>query len=403
MTSDRVSKLVIPRSVALVLSGGGARGAYEVGVLSYLYGELTRQRGGVVPRVDVICGTSVGAINGCYLAAHMADPVAGMKRLVDLWTSIAFEQVLRFDLRQLARLPRVLSGGSEATGLFDVQPMIDLVTREISWKMVARSLKRGLLRGLSVSATEIATGRTTLFMDTAPDVPLPVGLGARVVVQREIVGPQHALASAAIPLVFPPVRIGSTLYCDGGLRQNTPIAPAIRLGAERILVVGLSREVRGQVVNESPTGRSDHAPGALFLLGKVLNAFLLDHVQTDVELLGRINQILEDGDKVAGPDFAGKLSAQAIARGGEPYRKVETMLVRPSQDIGRLAAQHVRRGKLSGSIVARQLLTLLDNGMNDESDLASYLLFDGAFARKLIDLGRADAEAQRDRLLAFLE
>jgi NTE family protein len=403
VTSDRWSKPVVPRSVALVLSGGGARGAYEVGVLSYLYGELTRMRGGAVPRVDVICGTSVGAINGCYLAAHMADPVSGVKRLVDLWTSIAFEQVLRFDLRQAMRLPQVLRGGAQATGLFDVQPMIDLVTREISWKMVGRSLRRGLLRGLSVSATEIGTGRTTLFMDTAPDVPLPVGLGARVVVERQLIGPQHALASAAIPLVFPPVRIGSSLYCDGGLRQNTPIAPAIRLGAERILVVGLSREPRGHLVNESPTSRINEAPGALFLLGKVLNAFLLDHVQSDVELLGRINQILEDGAKTAGPDFAERLSAVAVARGGEPYRRVETMVVRPSQDIGRLAAQHVRRGNLGGSMVARRLLALLDNNMNDESDLASYLLFDGAFARKLIDLGRADAEAQRDKLVAFLE
>lgn len=402
MTSERWSKPVVPRSVALVLSGGGARGAYEVGVLSYLYGELTRLRGDVAPRIDVICGTSVGAINGCYLAAHMADPVSGVKRLVDLWTSIAFEHVLRFDLRQALRLPRVLRGGSEAAGLFDVQPMIDLVTREISWKMVARSLKRGLLRGLSVSATEIATGRTTLFMDTAPDVPLPVGLGARVVVERQVIGPQHALASAAIPLVFPPVRIGSTLYCDGGLRQNTPIAPAIRLGAERILVVGLSRESRGHLVNESPTRQINESPGALFLLGKVLNAFLLDHVQADVELLGRINQILSDGELIAGPRFAERLSAQAISRGGEPYRRVETMVVRPSQDIGRLAAQHVRRGKLSGSLVARQLLTLLDSSLSDESDLASYLLFDGSFARKLIDLGRADAEAQRDRLVEFL-
>ncbi len=403
MTTERWSKPVVPRSVALVLSGGGARGAYEVGVLSYLYGELTRLRGNVVPRVDVICGTSVGAINGCYLASHMADPVSGVKRLIDLWTSMAFEQVLRFDLRQAMRLPRMLTGGSQATGLFDVQPMVDLVTREISWKMVARSLKRGLLRGLSVSATEITTGRTTLFMDTAPDVPLPSGLGARVVVERQPIGPEHALASAAIPLVFPPVRIGSMLYCDGGLRQNTPIAPAIRLGAERILVIGLARESHGAVVNESPVGRFNESPGALFLLGKVLNAFLLDHVQTDIELLERINQILADGESAAGPGFADRLSAQALARGGEPYRRVESLVVRPSQDIGRLAAQHVRRGKLSGSLVARQLLNLLDNTMNDESDLASYLLFDGAFARKLIDLGRADAEAQRDRLLAFLE
>ena len=403
MTTGRWSKPVIPRSVALVLSGGGARGAYEVGVLSYLYGELTRLRGGVVPRIDVICGTSVGAINGCFLAAHMADPVSGVRRLVDLWTAINFETVLRFDLRHALRLPAVLRGGDEATGLFDVQPMIDLVTREISWKMLARSLKRGLLRGVSVSTTEIATGRTTLFLDTAPDVPIPSGFAPRVVVQHDVIGPQHALASAAIPLIFPPVRIGSKLYCDGGLRQNTPIAPAIRLGAERILVVGLSREPRGPVIDESAKEGTLKAPSALFLIGKMLNAFLLDHVQADAELLGRINQILEDGERVAGPGFGERLNAEAIARGGEPYRRVETLLVRPSQDIGRLAAQHVRRGRVSGSLVARQLMALLDSRMNDESDLASYLLFDGAFARKLIDLGRADAEAQRDRLLAFLE
>lgn len=200
----RSEKAAVPRSVALVLSGGGARGAYEVGVLSYLYDELVRIRRGNLPPIDIVCGTSVGAINGCYLAAHMADPVSGVRRLVDLWTSIRFEQVMRFDLGQIARLPRVLWGGSHAAGIFDVQPMVDLITREISWKMVARALRRGLLRALCVSATEIATGRTTLFMDSAPEVPAPTGLGPRVVVQREVVGPQHALASAAIPLIFPP-------------------------------------------------------------------------------------------------------------------------------------------------------------------------------------------------------
>ncbi len=388
--------------VALVLSGGGARGAYEVGVLSYIYGELVRLRGNAVPPVDIVCGTSVGAINACYLAAHMADPVSGVKRLADLWTAIQFEHVLRFNVRQAMKLPRVLRGGGEGdAGIFDVQPMVDLVTREVSWKMLARAVRRGLLRAVSVSATEIATGRTTLFVDTAPDVPIPSLVNPRVVVRSEIVGPQHALASAAIPLIFPPVRIGSLLYCDGGLRQNTPIAPAIRMGARKILVVGLSKEVRGMAVPEALADAARTPTGAAFLLGKVLNAFLLDHVQSDVELLRRINQLLSDGEAVYGPDFTERISQRAFDRGGQPYRKIELLVVRPSQDIGRMAGQHVRRGRFSASLAARGLMALLDSGLTDESDLASYLLFDGAFARKVIDLGRADAEAMRDRLLAF--
>ncbi len=389
--------------VALVLSGGGARGAYEVGVLSYLYGELARLRGGAVPPIDIVCGTSVGAINACYLAAHMADPVSGVKRLVDLWTAIQFESVLRFNVRQAMRLPLVLrGGGSDAdAGIFDVGPMVDLVTREVSWKMLARAVRRGLLRAVSVSATEIATGRTTLFIDSAPDVPVPTLINPRVVVRHGIVGPQHALASASIPLVFPPVRIGSMLYCDGGLRQNTPISPAIRMGARKILVVGLSKEVGGTAVPEALADASRTPTGATFLLGKVLNAFLLDHVQSDVELLRRINQLLSDGEAVFGPEFLGRMNQRALDRGGQPYRKIESLVVRPSQDLGRMAGQHVRRGRISGSLVARAIMSLLDSGLTDESDLASYLLFDGAFARKVIDLGRADAEAMRDRLLAF--
>src|SRR6476661_1947646 len=134
------------RRVAMILSGGGARGAYEVGVLWYIFDDLTRLRG-APPRLDILCGTSVGAINACYLAAHLADPVLGLRRLVDLWSELQLPKVLGFSLKQVISLPRLLmGGGGQGTGLFDVRPMADLVQREISWRAVARSLRRRQLR-----------------------------------------------------------------------------------------------------------------------------------------------------------------------------------------------------------------------------------------------------------------
>ena len=161
MTSITSGGEPTPKRVGMIFSGGGARGAYEVGVLSYVFEELTRMRGGP-PRVDVLSGTSVGAINACYLAAHLADPVLGLRRLVHLWSELEITRVLGFGLRQFAGLPSVVMGGGAGTGLFDVSPMADLVGREISWRAVARSLRKNKLRALTVSTTEVATGRTVI-------------------------------------------------------------------------------------------------------------------------------------------------------------------------------------------------------------------------------------------------
>ena len=386
----------------MILSGGGARGAYEVGVLWYVFDELSRMRG-APPRLDILCGTSVGAVNACYLAAHLADPVLGLRRLVHLWSELQITRVLGFGARQMMGIPRLLVGGGEAgTGLFDVTPMAELVQREISWRALGRSLRKKQLRALTVSTTEISTDRTVVFMQTAPDVVIPQTAPPRTLFRADKIGPHHALASAAIPMLFPPVKIDDELYLDGGLRQNTPIAPALRLGATHVFAIGSSREVKGVVTNESPVNAVRKSPGAPFLLGKVLNAFLLDHVDVDLELLRRLNNVLKDGEACYGSSFIDAMSSEAKKRNESPYRYVESFEIRPSEDIGHLASEHVRRGKLIGNpFFTRRLLGALDIGAGDESDLASYLMFDGHFCRQLIEMGRADAHARRHEILSF--
>ncbi len=385
----------------MILSGGGARGAYEVGVLWYIFDDLSRMRG-APPKIDILCGTSVGAINACYLAAHLSDPVLGMRRLVHLWSELQITRVLGFGARQFAGIPRLLMGGGEGTGLFDVRPMAELVQREISWRALARSLRRKQLRALTVSTTEVATGRTVVFMQTSPDVDIPRTAPPRTLFRADHIGPHHALASAAIPLLFPPVRIDDELYLDGGLRQNTPISPALRLGATHVFAIGSSSEFKG--VRSHENGAELKAPGAAFLLGKVLNAFLLDHVDVDLELLTRMNNVIADGTAQYGPGFIDAISHEAEKRNHPPYRRVNAFTLRPTEDMGKLASDHVRSGKLIGNpFFTRRLLNALDIGVGDEADLASYLMFDGHFCRQLIEMGRADAHAHRDEILAFFE
>jgi NTE family protein len=387
------------RRTAMILSGGGARGAYEVGVLWYIFDDLSRMRG-APPKIDILCGTSVGAINACYLAAHLTDPVLGMRRLVHLWSELQITRVLGFGAKQFVGIPRLLLGGGEGTGLFDVRPMAELVQREISWRALARALRRKQLRALTVSTTEVSTGRTVVFMQTAPDVDIPRTAPPRTLFRSDHIGPHHALASAAIPLLFPPVRIDDELYLDGGLRQNTPISPALRLGATHIFAIGSSREFKGVRAHEGV--RDLKAPGAAFLLGKVLNAFLLDHVDVDLELLTRLNNVIRDGTSHYGHGFLDAMSNEAQKRNAPAYRLVNAFTLRPTEDMGKLASDHVRRGRLTGNpFLTKRLLNALDIGVGDEADLASYLLFDGHFCRQLIEMGRADAHAHRDEILAF--
>ncbi|MCX7809124.1 MAG: patatin-like phospholipase family protein, partial [Deltaproteobacteria bacterium] len=212
------------------------------------------------------------------------------------------------------------------------------------------------------------------------------------------IGPEHVLASAAIPILFPPVSIRGQLFVDGGLRLNTPIAPAIHLGARRIFVIALT----SPSASGKPAFDPGVFPGAPFLVGKILNAFLLDPVITEFYEIERFNRLLEDGIHAFGSDFVERLSAQAKAEGRPPYQRVWAISIAPSADIGMLAASYLRAHRARfGKALGRQLLRLLDLGESVDSDLVSYLLFDGGFAKQLIELGKEDAKKKEEEMARF--
>lgn len=384
-------------SLGLVLSGGGARGAYEVGVLHYVFHDLVTERRRA-PALRVIAGTSVGAVNAAFLASTAEDFPRGLDHAIELWERLSLADVMSFGFRQAAGLHRVLIGGRQGVGLLDAAPLVRLVSEGVRWRQLGRNLRSGVLGALAISATNVPTGRPVVFIDRHGSIPPPTNLPAPATVRFCRIGPAHVLASAAIPFVFPPIRIGRQLHCDGGLRLNTPMSPAIHLGADRLFVIGVSDPTA-----DRPALADDRYPGAPFLLGKVLNAFLLDHLTADLQELERINQFLRDGRQVAGPGFLDEMNALARARGHAEKRIVDALAIRPSQDLGRIASVHLKRkGRELGRAVGRQLLRLLDVGESGDADLASYLLFDGHYARDLIELGRSDARARRDEIEAFL-
>jgi NTE family protein len=210
----------------------------------------------------------------------------------------------------------------------------------------------------------------------------------------------HALASAAIPVLFPAVRVEGTYYADGGLRMNTPLSPAVHLGADRILVVGLRSAVPTGETAALAEGRVDGYGNPVFLYGKVLNTLLLDHLDTDLGQLRLINSILRSGEKAFGEAFLAELNAAAGRnRSQEGFRVVEDLVLRPSVDLGQLAGS-LLAGKRGAGRLPRWL-RLLVSGSGLEADLLSYLFFDAEFTGALLELGWNDARTREDELVAF--
>jgi NTE family protein len=367
---------------ALVLSGGGARGAYQAGVLAGLVEHGFVGRGQA--RFDVLVGSSAGSINVAALASRADDLPDGIARLERVWRGIHPAQVYRTDVASLGRTGALWAwdltlGGAtrhvRPKALLDTAPLRELLGEQVHFGRIQPNLEAGHLDALAVIATDLQTSNGVVFLQGANDTPLWTRRRWRV--ERTSIGVEHLMASSAIPIFFPAVEIDGGWFSDGSIRNTAPLRPAINLGAERIIAIGVS--------GPPPRGplpvRTRQAPTIAQIAGVLLDAVMLDAIEVDVEHSERVNA-----------------SVLHCATGdpAQPFRPVEVLWLRPSELVRELA------GKLAHRVptVVRYLM----RGLGPDAaiaELASYLLFDPEFCGRLVDLGRADVAAERDRIAQF--
>lgn len=387
-------------TVAVVLPGGGARGAYEAGALGVLLPAL-EARG---ERVRVICGTSVGAINAALLgslADRPADEVAATMR--EHWLGMRKGDVMRpvvgpgsvvAALRFAGELLQV--PGVRLASLLDPSPLAASLERWIDWLALHRNVRSGVVDAVCVVATSLARGGPTAFVSTSGGVPEP---DAREDLRyvRTALEAEHVRASAAIPLLFPPVEVttperGAGWYIDGGTRLNSPIAPALALGADRVVVVGFE-PLRERVAPPGPAPR----PRMADVAANVLDGLLVDQVADDLHRLASINAFFVDGD-ASSAQISRSARAYRTSRGRKPYKRISYALVAPERR-GELAdiAEDVFRRRYAG---LRGLLSpdypvisriLGGGGTRARGELLSFLLFDREHVEALLEAGAADA------------
>jgi NTE family protein len=383
--------------IGVVLSGGGARGAYEAGVIAGIV-EILRERGHPRAPFSIFTGTSVGAINATWLAAHADRPDMNVSGLLKQWRSLELREYLRITpMRFLLR-----SRGGERLGRSFVNPraLEELVRTQIPFGRLHDNVDTGVVQVLVVAALNIASTKTTMFAEVASAARFVPSRDPRRQGALTRIECGHVLASAAIPLVFPARRIGSEYYCDGGIRFNTPLAPAIRSGADRLVVVSaLHREDAAEDPGELRRRMAAY-PSPFFILGKVLNALLLDPINYDLGVMQRFNRVWGVLEDTLSADEMRRVRDVLEDTRGVAYRRLETLVFHPSQDIGDITTRHAKRlgaKSLPGVLMAASARLRAQF----ESDLLSFVLFDGDFAEELISLGRHDARHRADEVISF--
>lgn len=369
---------------ALVLTGGGARAAYQVGVLKAVRELMPDPRRNPFP---ILCGTSAGAINAAALGCYADDFGRAVGKLEYVWGNFHAGQVYRADpagiglsgARWLSALMFGWLGRHPPRSLLDNTPLRELLQSSMNFDRIEANIESGALYALSITASGYQSGESIAFVEGHPEIEMWRRMQRASARARLSV--EHLMASSAIPFIFPAIRVHREYFGDGSMRQLAPVSPAIHLGAERILVVGCGQRHTGW-----PRNNDDSYPSLAQIAGHAMSSIFLDSLNVDLERLERINKTLS-----IIPD-------EIKRQHGMILRPLETLVIYPSQRLDHLAAQHV--GALPWS--TRWLLRGIGATSQKGSALASYLLFERPYTQALIDLGYHDTIARRDEVRAFL-
>jgi NTE family protein len=368
----------------LVLTGGGARAAYQVGVLKAVREMLPEAQNTPFP---IVCGTSAGAINAATLAVFADDFGAAVDRLLEVWEHFHVHHVYRSDPVGIARVGArwlaalTLLSRTSPTSLLDNSPLAEMLARRLDFGRVQENIDNGCLYAVSITCSGYSSGQSVSFYQGGPDTEAwerTQRVGAAMPIRAE-----HLMASAALPFIFPAVKINREYFGDGSMRQIAPISPALHLGADRVLVVSTARQDANV---EPPRVRSNMYPSVAQIAGHAMNSIFLDSLNADIELVQRINRTIS------------LIPPEKVREAGLPLRQIKVLVVSPSQPIERMVVRHVHELPWTVRFLLRGIGAMNRNGSN----LASYLLFESGYCRALIDLGYQDTMARRAELLEFL-
>lgn len=379
MTNNNNSKL------GIILTGGGARAAYQVGVFKAVADLLPHKANNPF---QIICGTSAGAINAASLACYSADYRDAVRRILTIWANFRCEHVFRTDFLGISRtgarwLTGMMLGGlgkNNPTFLLDRAPLRALLDKYIKTEYIQKAVDSGHIHAVSVTVSGYTSHQSVSFYHGHPSIE-PWSRSRRLGCPSPITT-DHLMASSAIPFLFESVKVHREFFGDGSMRQIAPISPALHLGADRVLVIGNRQEnnVRPERIQNPPY------PTLGQIAGHALDSIFLDSLEADLERLQRINRTVEHIPE-------SKKEEHGIA-----LRKINIMVIAPSEDMGEIARHHLHQ--LPRTI--RFLMRGIGAGSKSNSSLASYLLFEKGYTRTLIDLGYQDAMRQKEELKALL-
>ncbi len=368
--------------IALVLNGGGARGSYQAGAVRAIYEIVKKDH----LLFDIVTGNSAGAINAIFLASMARDWGEASQYLYDMWRKITPEDVFDLSHYTIKNISQDWLTGSlfktnknhvSINSFLSTNPLRNYLEREINFSEIHSLIEDGLLSGVSLSTTNYFSGSNIIFYDGEKSIKDWTKLDRLSV--RSPLNLEHVMASSAIPLFFPPVKINDSYYGDGSIRQITPLSPSIHLGADKIIAVGVRHRLDSQTIKEIISSKNFN-PEITQIVGVILNAIFLDSLESDIEHLKKTNELIKN-------------------RSDTKLKYIPILSMEPSIQLGSLT--HEMEKELP--FIFRYLIKTLGISKDSGMDVLSYLAFDSSYTKTVSQLGYNDTWARKDEILAFFD